>query len=129
MWGAVWGRVWGSPLVWGSVWGMELTKTIDVYTTADGRAWLAKEAARTNTSPSDIVRRALVAFPGAEPKARTETPRTERLRVRVTADQHARLTAGKVSDLVAGALRDYQFSEARTADGGVRFRERAADRT
>lgn len=105
---------------------MELAKTIDVYTTVAGREWLAAEAARTGTSPSDIVRRALAAFPDAEPKARTETPRSERLRVRVSEAEHARLTAGKVSDLVAGALRDYQFSDARAVDGGVRYKQRGA---
>lgn len=108
------------------------TKMIEVRTTDDGLEWLKEESSRQGITVSDLVRRAVEAFPDAEPKYKTASPRSNRVTVRLAEElvERLRMVPGAgISDVVAGALRDYQFSEARTADGGVRFRERGASRT
>lgn len=103
-------------------------KMVEVRTTDAGLEWLKATAARQQVTVSDLIRRAVEAFPGAEPKYKTNAPRSNRVTVRLEEELADALTAreGSISDIVAGALRDYQFSEARTADEGVRYKQRGA---
>lgn len=96
------------------------TKMITIRTTDDGLAWLKLIADHQGRTVSDVVRRAIETQVGAEPKFKTFSPRSNRVTVRLEeglADSLEREGA-KVSDVVAGCLRDYQFSQDIIADGG-----------